>query len=202
MIDCNKNKNYESSVICICGLSGSGKSTQAKIIAKKYRLKNYSGGDALKALAIEKGYKPQEHGWWESNEGLRFLKMRSQDLKFDNLIDNKLLEIAKKGNVILDSWTMPWLLETGFKIWLGASFQKRAERIAKRDSISVDEAFIALKSKEGKTKSIYKKLYGFKLGEDFTPFDMILDTEHLNIEDVTQVLCMVLENIVFCCDKK
>lgn len=202
MMDCNKTKNCEPIIICICGLSGSGKSTQAKIIAKKYGLKNYSGGDALKALAIEKGYKSQEHGWWESNEGLRFLKTRSKDSKLDYLIDNKLLEIAKNGNIILDSWTMPWLLKTGFKIWLDASFKKRAERIAKRDSISVKEAVKALKSKEDKTKSIYKKIYGFNLGEDFTPFDMILDTEHLNIQDVTQVLCMVLENIVFCRDKK
>ncbi|HDD70516.1 MAG TPA: hypothetical protein ENG19_05235, partial [Candidatus Bathyarchaeota archaeon] len=70
-------------VICICGMAGSGKSTVAKKLAKKYRLKYYSGGDALKALAIKEGHKPREHGWWESSEGISFLEKRKANLKFD-----------------------------------------------------------------------------------------------------------------------
>jgi cytidylate kinase len=38
-------------VVCISGMAGTGKSTLAKKLAKKYKLKYYSGGDALKALA-------------------------------------------------------------------------------------------------------------------------------------------------------
>ncbi len=184
-------------VICICGMAGSGKSTQAKKLAEKYGLKYYSGGEALKALAIERGYKPIEKGWWESREGLSFLENREKNPKFDKAVDQKLLEIAEQGNVILDSWTMPWLLKHGFKVWLDASLRKRAERVAKRDGISVQEALEALKNKEEKTKAIYKKLYGFSLGEDFTPFHLILDTENLTVEEVFQVLNMVLDKVVF-----
>ncbi|MEM3703950.1 MAG: cytidylate kinase family protein [Candidatus Bathyarchaeia archaeon] len=184
-------------VICICGMAGSGKSTQAKKLAKKYGLKYYSGGDALKALAIEKGHKPVEHGWWESKEGLSFLEKRERNFEFDKAVDKKLLELAKQGNVILDSWTMPWLLENGFKIWLEASPRKRAERVAKRDNTSMKEALKALREKEERTKSIYKKLYGFSLNEDFTPFHLILDTNNLTAEEVFQVLSMVLDKVVF-----
>lgn len=183
-------------VICICGMAGSGKSTLAKRLAKKYGLRYYSGGDALKALALEEGYKPIERGWWESREGMRFLERRSKDPKFDEAVDKKLLELARRGNVILDSWTMPWLLKDGFKILLEASPEKRAERIARRDSISVKEALKALKSKEEKTKAIYKKLYGFSLGEDFAPFHLILDTNNLNREEVFHTLCMAIDNSV------
>jgi cytidylate kinase len=144
-------------VICICGMAGSGKSTLAKKLAEKYGLKYYSGGDALKALAIKKGHKPVEHGWWESKEGLSFLEKREKNLEFDKAVDQKLLEIAKQGNVVLDSWTMPWLLENGFKIWLEASPRKRAERVAKRDNITVKEALKVLRKKEKKTKSIYEE---------------------------------------------
>jgi len=186
----------KSIVICICGMAGSGKSTLAKRLAKKYELKYYSGGDALKALAIEEGYKPIKRGWWESKEGMRFLERRSKDSKFDEAVDKKLLELARRGNVILDSWTMPWLLKEGFKILLEASPEKRAERIARRDSISVKEALKALKSKEEKTRTIYKKLYGFSLGEDFTPFHLILDTNNLNREEVFHILCAAIDNIV------
>lgn len=193
---CKNEKTNEPIIICICGLAGSGKSTLAKKLAEKYGLKYYSGGDALKALAIEDGYKPAEQGWWESQEGMRFLQSRGKDPKFDKAVDMKLLELAKSGNVVLDSWTMPWLLKEGFKIWLKASPEKRAERVAKRDGISVKEALEALRKKEHQTKEIYKKLYGFSLGEDFTPFHLILDTENLDAEEVFQTLCNVIEKMV------
>jgi cytidylate kinase len=106
------------------------------------------------------------------------------------------LELAKQGNVVLDSWTMPWLLKKGFKIWLEASPEKRAERIATRDRISVQEALEALRNKEERTKAIYKKLYGFSLGEDFKPFHLILDTDNLKSEEVFQVLCTVIDNVI------
>jgi len=187
----------ETVLICICGMAGSGKSTVAKRLAERYGLKYHSGGDALKALAMEEGYKPLERGWWESREGMRFLEKREKDPEFDKVVDKKLLESAKQGNVILDSRTMPWLLKNGFKIWLDASIERRAKRIAKRDNTSLKEALKALKSKEDKTKNIYKKLYGFKLGEDFTPFQLILDTNNLYAEEVFQTLCTVIDNMLF-----
>jgi cytidylate kinase len=125
------------------------------------------------------------------------LEKREKNLEFDKAVDQKLLEIAKQGNVVLDSWTMPWLLGNGFKIWLEASPQKRAERVAERDNITVKEALKVLRKKEKKTKSIYKRLYGFKLGEDFTPFHLILDTDNLSAEEVFQVLSMVLDKLIF-----
>jgi len=183
-------------VICISGLAGTGKSTLSKKLAKKYNLKCYSGGDALKELAKVEGYDASREGWWESPEGLSFLKKRENDAKFDRAVDAKLLEYAEQGNVLLDSWTMPWLLKGGFKIWLMASIEKRAARVAGRDKITVDEAFKILEEKEARTKAIYQKLYGFVLGGDFAPFDMVLDTDNLSADEVFEVLCMVIGNVV------
>ena len=184
-------------VICISGMAGTGKSTLAKRLARKYRLHYYSGGDALKDLAAAEGCNVSVQGWWETSEGLHFLERRRNDSKFDKAVDNKLLEYAKQGNVLLDSWTMPWLLNKGFKIWLSASLEKRAERIVKRDKISPKEAIDVLREKEGNTRTIYKKLYGFTLGEDFEPFHFILDTDNLNANEVYHVLCDVIDNLVF-----
>ena len=191
-----KSSKQKGLVICISGMAGTGKSTLAKKLAQKYHLKYYSGGDALKALAVEEGYDASKAGWWESPVGLKFLRQREDNPKFDEAVDHKLMEYAEQGNVLLDSWTMPWLLKKGFKIWLLASMKKRARRVAKRDRITVEKALEVLKEKEDRTKAIYKKLYGFTLGEDFTPFDMVLDTENLNAEEVYQVLCRVIDNVI------
>ncbi len=177
-------------------MAGTGKSTLAKKLAQKYGLRYYSGGDALKELAKQEGYDISVQGWWESTVGLSFLAKRKIDPKFDKAVDDKLLEFAKQGNALLDSWTMPWLLKGGFKIWLEASFEKRAQRVAERDSLSYPEAVGVLGEKEGHTKAIYKSLYGFLLGEDLKPFDFVLDTDNLSADEVFEVLCRVMDNVV------
>jgi cytidylate kinase len=196
-----KSATEKELVVCISGLAGTGKSTLAKKLAKKYKLRYYSGGDALKALAADKGYDSSSRGWWESPEGLSFLEKREKNPKFDKAVDDKLLEYAQQGRVLFDSWTMPWLLKTGFKIWLIASIERRAERIAKRDKIPINEALHVLKEKEARTKTIYKRLYGFALGEDFEPFDLVLDTDNLVAKEVFQILCKVIDNLVLSNEK-
>lgn len=186
----------DKTVICISGMAGTGKSTLSRKLAERYGLRYYCGGDALKDLAKQKGYHVSMEGWWESPEGLKFLKERVNDPKFDKTVDDKLLENARQGNVLLDSWTMPWLLNRGFKIWLAASFEKRATRVAQRDNMTVEEAYKMLEEKEANTKAIYKSLYGFSLGDDLTPFDFILDTDNLSASEVFEVLCRVIDNVV------
>lgn len=183
-------------VICISGMAGCGKSTLAKRIADKYKMRYFSGGDALKALALEAGYKAVDKGWWESEEGMKFLKKRTEVSSFDKKVDEKLLEWAGQGNVVLDSWTMPWLLKEGFKIWLEASPEIRARRISERDRISAKGALVALKEKDAKTKAIYKELYGFNLGEDFSPFDLILDVDDLGSEEVFQAISLTIDHLL------
>jgi cytidylate kinase len=58
------------------------------------------------------------------------------------------------------------------------------------------EALQALKEKENQTKMIYRRLYGFKLGEDFEPFHFVLDTDSLSANEVFQVLCLVIDKTV------
>jgi cytidylate kinase len=182
--------------ICISGMAGSGKSTVAKRLAEFYGLKYYSGGDALKAVAAEMGYKTTGEGWWETAEGIKFLEKRLGNLEIDKKVDEKILDWANREGVVLDSWAMPWLLKRGFKIWLEASEKVRAQRLAERDSLGLEEALKVLREKEAKTKAIYKKLYGFKLGEDFVPFQLILDVDLLSKNEVFEALHLAIDNLV------
>jgi len=184
-------------VICISGMTGSGKSTVAKKLADKYGLGYFSGGNALRTLAHEEGYESDMRGWWETAEGLRFIQQRMGDPAFDRRIDEKLLELAEQGNVVLDSWTMPWLLKEGFKIWLEASPQVRAKRVVNRDNISIEEAVKALKEKDERTRQIYNGLYGFDLGHDLSPFNLVLATDELDPDEVFHAVCLVTDHLVF-----
>ena len=192
---CEKNK--EAVVVCVCGMTGCGKSTVAKRLAEKYGLTYFSGGNALKALALKAGYKPAERGWWETAEGMNFLQQRMEDPTFDRKVDEKLVELAKQGNVVLDSWTMPWLLKQGFKVWLEASPRVRVKRVAERDGIDVEKALNVLKAKDERTEMIYRDLYGFDLGKDFSPFNLILVTDTLDVDEVFHAVCMVIDRLVF-----
>jgi len=183
-------------VICLAGLTACGKSTAARRLAQKYGLKCVSGGTALKGLALKMGYKAKGKGWWETPEGMRFLEQRLRDPTFDKRVDAQLLEWAGRGNVVLDSWTMPWLMKKGFKIWLEVSAAERARRLAHRDGISVEAAANVIKEKDGKTRRIYESLYGFTLGEDYSPFDLILDSESLTSDEVFDTLSLVVDRLV------
>jgi len=183
-------------VICIAGMTACGKSTVAKKIAQKYGLKYISGGSALKELAIRIGYKARERGWWETTDGMRFLERRLRDFRFDKQVDVELLKWAERGNVVLDSWTMPWLFKNGFKIWIEVTPEERTKRLARRDKISLREAEKTIREKDGKTKRIYERLYGFKLGEDFSPFDAVLDTNLLSSNETFDTLSLVIDRLV------
>jgi cytidylate kinase len=174
-------------------MTGSGKSTFAKRLSQKYGFQYVSGGDALKALAFEVGYEKGGEDWWETNEGKRFLHQRLRDPEFDKKVDEKLMELSQERDTILDSWTMPWLIPKGFKIWLKASPENRALRLIERDNIDLNRAIEALKERDEKTKLIYQRLYGFALGEDFSPFNLILDTNDLTADEVFRILDMTIE---------
>jgi cytidylate kinase len=127
---------------------------------------------------------------------LGFLRERSQDLSFDRRVDEKLLAVARLGGVVLDSWTMPWLLKDGFKVWLECSEKVRAERLAKRNGITSEVALKVLRDKEERTRRIYEGLYGFVLGEDFGPFDLILDVSLLSADEVLKAISLVVDNLL------
>ncbi len=176
--------------ICISGFTGSGKSTLGKKLAKHFGIPYYSGGDALKRLiAGEKCI--NDVGWWERKVGEIAMRMRKEDPSFDKKVDQELIRIAmEKGNVVLDSWTMPYLLHADDKvaIFLKADIRERAERVMRRDGIPFKEAMERIKLKDEESIRIYRSIYGFRLGEDLSPFHLVLDNTNLEPNQTFEVV--------------
>lgn len=175
-------------VICISGFAATGKSTLGRRLAEALGLRYLSGGDGLKMLAVERGYRPGGQEWWETEEGLRFLEERLRNPEFDKLVDSKLLEAAKKGNVVIDSWVLPWLYRDGFNIWLKADLETRARRMRKRSGMSLEEARRIIRQRDSESAELYRKLYGIELGRDYEPFHLVLDTSKLEEDSVYRIV--------------
>ena len=177
-------------LIIISGFAGSGKSTLADSLGKELGLEvvhasailrdmSTEGVDALKDASHEK-----IKDWWESDEAKEFMKKRLQDGSLDRALDKKLIEIADKGNVILDSWTMSYLYESGFKVWLDATPEERAKRVSDRDNLDYSEVLRKIIDRDAETKSLYERLYNFKMGENLEKFDLVIHSDNLSKQDV------------------
>ncbi|MCG3779373.1 MAG: cytidylate kinase family protein [Candidatus Nitrosopumilus limneticus] len=173
--------------IVISGPPAVGKTTVAKGLAKEFNLEYLSGGDILKEMAKEQGFDSDGDDWWDTQEGMIFLNQREQNSEFDENLDKKLIALFNKGGMVITSYTLPWLINNGVKIWLEGSHESSTRRMQSRDNMSSENAYIITKSRFDKNRALYKKLYGFSFGEDKSVFDVIINTDTLTANQVIDV---------------
>jgi cytidylate kinase len=183
--------------IVISGWPAVGKTTVACKLAEEFNIVMYNGGDILKMLAEEdKGYSVKRDDWWDTIEAKKFMKERKSDPSFDKKVDNKLIQIVKKGGAVITSYTLPWLVVDEpviiIKFWLKGSPENRAKRMANRDSISFAEAKRITKLRDKENKTIYYGLYGFRFGEDLTVFDYVLNTDRLSLDSLVEISKLIV----------
>jgi cytidylate kinase len=179
--------------VVISGMPSVGKTTVADAIAEKHCLKHIAGGDMLKQMAIEQGYKPSGSEWWDTTEGMAFIAERKRNPDFDREVDRRLARHLRIGNVVMTSYPMPWLAKKdGLKLWFHASQKTRAVRLAGRDGISKSKALSIIRKRDGENKRLYKKLYGISFGEDLSPFHYIIDTNNMTAKEVANAATKIV----------
>jgi cytidylate kinase len=178
--------------IILCGMPAVGKTTVAKILASKLNLKLVGGGDILKEIALEQGYNAVGDDWWDTEEGLKFMQEREGSPEFDKEVDRRLISRARKGDVVITSYTLPWLIKDGLKIWLSGTKASRAERMARRDSSSPEECARVIDARDSENYALYNKLYGIRFGQDLSPFTIVVGTDGVPADKVATT---VLEQV-------
>lgn len=171
--------NRKDIVIAISGLHGVGKTAQAKRVAETFGLRHVSGGTIFRSLAEEKNLSIIE-----------LSKNAEASDEIDKLIDGKMVEEGKKGNVVIDSMLCAWFLKdiALIKIFLSAPDKIRIERIAKRDKKSYEEAYQETISREASEIKRFKKYYGLSVSDIKDACHLILSTEDLSEDDVFIIL--------------
>jgi cytidylate kinase len=180
--------------VIISGPPAVGKTTIAKGLAKEFGLKYLSGGDVLKDMAKEQGFQTDRDDFWDIEPGMNFLNMRKGNSEFDKEVDEKLKKLFLNEDVVITSYTLPWLVKDGIKIWLAGSKENSAKRMTTRDNISFENALQIVKKRYKENKMLYKKLYGFDFGEDISVFDEIINTDGLGPDQVLKLAKKSVKN--------
>lgn len=170
----------------ISGPPAIGKTTIAKGLGEEFGLKYLSGGDVLKEMARDQGFETDRDDFWDTKEGMNFLNIRKVNPEFDKQVDQKLGKIFLTEDVIITSYTLPWLVKDGIKIWLAGSHENSAKRMTMRDDISIQDALEIVKKRYDENKTLYHKLYGFNFGEDLSVFNAIINTDNLGPDQVLE----------------
>lgn len=173
--------------IVISGPPAVGKTTVAKGLAEEFNFQYLSGGDVLKEMATEQGFDSQGDDWWDTSEGMKFLNQREENSEFDKKLDEKLTTLFNQGSMVITSYTLPWLINNGVKIWLAGSHESSTARMQSRDKMSPQDAYEITKQRFDKNKALYKKLYNIDFGDDTSVFDVVINTDNLSAQQVIDV---------------
>jgi cytidylate kinase len=154
-------------LITISGKSGCGNSTVSRLVAERLglRLINFT----LRDLARERGLSFEQ--MWERAE---------YDQSVDHELDRRLMELAADGECVLGTRLAIWLIEDqDLSVYLEASQQTRAARIASREAMSYRAALAATGQRDRRDRNRYLRLYDIDI-DVASQADLVVDTEELD----------------------
>ena len=169
-------------IITIGGSIGSGKTTLAKELAKKYKLKHISAGMVMRNMAEKMGMSIEE-----------FSKYAEGDPDIDMEIDRQQKKMAK-GDCVVDGRLSAYFLDPDLRVWLTAPLKVRIQRTAKRDKKIKEDAKTALINRENSEKRRYMEIYGINL-DDMTNYDVVINTETFDVKTIVDIVSVAIKNI-------
>ncbi len=175
-------------IITISGKQGAGKTTIAKMLAKKLNYDFISIGDLRGQIALEHGITIDDL----NNIG------KKEDWVHKEA-DKKTIEIGKtKDNFVVEGWLAYYFIPNSKKIFLGVDENTGAERIFKnhredeKECFSVEETRIMLKKRLEDTQKQFKRYYH----QDFLDkknYNIIIDTANQTPKQVLNKILMQIK---------
>jgi cytidylate kinase len=170
--------------IVISGPPGSGKTTQAKLIAEHFNLEYFSAGRIFREIAEKRGLSLEEL----SIQALR-------DPSIDVEVDRRTLQAAERDNIVIDGHLAAWIVSdiVDFRIYVTAPLALRVLRIASRDGVPVEKALRETLVRETSQKRRFLEQYGIEI-DDLSIFDLVINTKQIGIREAFEIIKKALEN--------
>ena len=166
--------------VTVSGLPGAGSSTLGKSLAEKLGWEYFSGGDFMRAYAIE-------HGLFSKDKTVHHdATVYSDD--FDRQVDYGMREkMQKQDNRVYDSWLSGFMakgIKGVLKILVICSEDAvRVDRIVNRDRVDVEEAKRHIFERERKNAEKWRRMYGPIDFWNPRLYDVVIDTFSQSRED-------------------
>ncbi len=176
-------------IITITGVPGSGKSSTADKVAQALNYQRFSSGDFMRNIALDMGISLNELGKIAETDGG----------KVDTRIDDQVRSAGEKENLVVDSrLAFHWIPES-FKVFLDLpleiskerifqSLQNNKLRIESEGLADIDEVYRKITERLANERKRYKELYGIENHTDPKNFNLVVDTNENNLEQVVEIV--------------
>jgi len=182
-------------IITLSGMPGSGKSTVAKILARRLRMKRYYIGELRRKMAKERGMTLDELN-----------RLGEREAWTDKVVDDYQKELGEReDNFIIEGRTSFFLIPHSVKIFLDVDIRAGAARIfreirkgaSKRnegDPQSLEEALKNVRERIASDRKRYKKYYNIDF-LDKAHYDIVIDTTKITAARAAEKILLMLKKV-------
>jgi len=171
-------------IITLGGLAGTGTTTTAELLSEKLDIPYISAGYVFRQMASERGMSV-----------LEFSEFAEGNDDIDKEIDKRQAELAKSSdNLIVEGRLSAYFVEADLKLWLVTPFDVRSQRIAERESKSVDVASEEIIVREESEALRYTDIHNIDI-KNMDIYDLIINTGTFNPEEVSEIILTTLKVI-------
>ncbi len=175
----------EELVITVAGHHGSGRSTNAKLLAESLGLRYISSGMIFRNRAEELGVSLEEMN-----------KIAADDPNFDNWLDEQTRIESRKRGLVVDANLSAWMAEDpDIKVFVTCPFEVRVLRMASREGRDYAEVEHETRAREELEQKRYQEYYNIDIS-DLTFYDVILNTDLFGVEATARILIAIVEEYV------
>lgn len=174
-------------IITISGVPGSGKSTVAKMVARRLGFGHYSAGDFMRELAEKRGVSL-----------LEISRLAEKDVSIDRELDDRTVKLGKKeDDFVMDSRLAYHFIPGSFKVFLTVDDGEAAKRIfsdikgkkqgrrTERESTTLAATLAAVKKRRASEQQRYRKYYNLN-PYALERYDLVIDTTRETPESVVE----------------